>query len=96
MTIRDYHLVMKTVRIAELKAKLSAYLHEVRRGHVFTVLDRDTPVARLVPMARPPEPLPVRMPLAGAERPGDLKFPRMPALDVDAVRLLLELRQNQR
>ena len=40
---------MRTVNIATLKAKLSYYLGEVRRGGEFLVLDRKTPVARVVP-----------------------------------------------
>lgn len=38
------------VKISELKAKLSAYLSAVRRGTTVTILDRRTPVARLVPL----------------------------------------------
>ena len=34
---------MKTVRIAELKARLSEYLRAVRRGETIAVLDRETP-----------------------------------------------------
>lgn len=49
MTRDDHHLVMQTVRIAELKARLSQYLRRVRRGHPITILDRDTPIARIVP-----------------------------------------------
>ena len=51
MTYRDYNVVMKTVRIAELKARLSEHLKWVRKGRTLTVLDRDTPVARIVPYA---------------------------------------------
>ena len=40
---------MKTAKIAELKANLSAYLSEVRKGEVVVVCDRATPIARLVP-----------------------------------------------
>jgi len=43
-------MVMK-VNISELKTRLSAYLHRVRRGETLTVLDRKTPVARIVPHA---------------------------------------------
>jgi prevent-host-death family protein len=39
----------KTVSIAELRARLSAYLRAVRKGQHVTVFDRDGPVARLVP-----------------------------------------------
>ena len=40
---------MDTVSVAELKAKLSHYLREVREGRSFTVLSRDIPVATLGP-----------------------------------------------
>jgi prevent-host-death family protein len=41
---------MKQVRIAELKARLSEYLRAVRNGETIAVLDRDTPVAQIVPV----------------------------------------------
>src|SRR4051794_1244165 len=40
---------MKTVGIKQLKAQLSEYVREVRRGEVFLVTDRDTVVAELRP-----------------------------------------------
>ena len=42
---------MTSVSISELKANLSRYLREVRRGGEVQVLDRGAPVARLVPAA---------------------------------------------
>ena len=42
-------MVMK-VGIAALKARLSEHLRAVRKGRTITVLDRDTPVARIVPL----------------------------------------------
>lgn len=50
MTITGHHVVMTQVGIAELKANLSRFLRRVRRGESVIVLDRDTPVARLVPI----------------------------------------------
>ena len=44
-------VTMSTVSISELKANLSRYLREVRRGGEVQVLDRGAPVARLVPAA---------------------------------------------
>jgi prevent-host-death family protein len=41
---------MKTVRIAELKNNLSRYVDHVRAGGSVLVLDRNRPVARLVPL----------------------------------------------
>lgn len=40
---------MNTVKIADLKNNLSRHLARVRQGAEITVLDRATPVARLVP-----------------------------------------------
>lgn len=41
---------MKRARIAELKNNLSRYLEHVRGGGSVLVLDRDEPVARIVPL----------------------------------------------
>ncbi len=48
-----YTLVMKTVNISELKARLSAHIQLVRGGEEVVVCDRNRPVARIVPC--PPE-----------------------------------------
>lgn len=42
---------MSTASVSELKARLSAYLREVRQGGEVQVLDRGKPIARLVPLA---------------------------------------------
>ena len=43
---------MKSVRIAELKDRLSFYLNEVRTGQEILIRDRDTPIARILPITR--------------------------------------------
>jgi antitoxin (DNA-binding transcriptional repressor) of toxin-antitoxin stability system len=43
---------MKTVSVSELKANLSRYLRDVRRGSEIQVLDRGVPVARLTQPGR--------------------------------------------
>src|SRR6266571_3767357 len=48
---------MNVVKIAELKSRLSEYLRRVRRGHPLTVMDRETPIARIVPYESGPGPL---------------------------------------
>lgn len=45
---------MTKVNIADLKNNLSRYLARVREGAELTVLDRDTPVARIIPFAPRP------------------------------------------
>ena len=41
---------MTTVSISELKANLSRYVREIRHGGEVQVIERGTPVARLVPV----------------------------------------------
>lgn len=96
MTISDYLVVMKNVRIAQLKARLSEHLREVRRGSHYTVMDRETPVARLVPYAPEGESLRVRKPLRRFSSLQRVPLPSPLRLDVDAVALLLEERQIER
>lgn len=76
--------------VSELKAHLSSYLAEVRRGHSVVVCDRAIPIARLIPYEPDdeegfqvqPASLPVR----------DLKKVRAvrPKRPIDVVRLLRE------
>lgn len=96
MTIYDYLLVMTSVRVALLKSRLSEYLRRVRNGHEITVLDRDTPIARIVPYRAQPTRLKVRMPAPDAPRLQDV--PLLPPLEIegDIVTLLLEERQMDR
>jgi prevent-host-death family protein len=42
---------MKSVKIAELKDRLSEHLRSVERGAEVTVTDRSRPIARIVPIA---------------------------------------------
>ena len=96
VTSHDYLVTMNTVRIADLKARLSAHLRAVRRGRSLTVLDRDTPVARLVPFAREGDTLTVRSPRPGAPRLHRIPLPPPLRLSVDVIALLEEERQRDR
>ena len=60
MTKYSHHEVMTTAMVSELKAKLSGYLAEVRQGNTITVCDRQTPIARIVPLDAAPGGLEVR------------------------------------
>jgi prevent-host-death family protein len=42
---------MKNARISELRDKLSEYLARVRKGETVIVYDRNTPIARIDPIA---------------------------------------------
>jgi prevent-host-death family protein len=93
MTSHVYLLVMNTVGIAELKARLSDYLRAVRRGHTLTVLDRDTAVACLIPYVGDASAIQVRSPRAGAPRLQRVPLPPPLRLKVDVVGLLADERQ---
>jgi prevent-host-death family protein len=89
-------MVMKRAKIAELKARLSEYLRDVRTGRPLVVMDRNTPVARLVPYAPEGEPLVVRAPLGKSPSLQRVPLPRPLETGVDVVDLLLEERQGER
>lgn len=95
MTIDDYHVTMKSVRIAELKARLSEHLRYVRRGHVLTILDRDRPVAKVVPIDEGSS-LTVRVPALNAAKLRDVPIPRATRVARDPVAVLLEDREGGR
>jgi prevent-host-death family protein len=86
----------ETVGIADLKSRLSEYLREVRRGHSITVLDRETPVARIVPYEPTASGLASRPPAAGAPAPGRVALPPPLGTEIDVLELLREERQGQR
>ena len=88
-------MVMKQVRIAELKSRLSEYLRAVRRGETIAVLDRETPVAQIVPV-RDRATLSVRKPAAGTPAPNRVRLPKPSKLKIDVVELLLDERQSHR
>ena len=96
MTIYGYNVVMKRVGTAELKAKLSAYLRAVRRGDTVTVLDRNEPIARIVPYEAGPG-LRIRRPADGGRaRLAEIPLPPPLGLKTDVVSLLLEDRRTGR
>ena len=79
-----------------MKARLSEYLRRVRRGDVVTVLDRETPIARIVPHGDDAHRLTVRHPRPAAPPVSRVSLPPPLKVDVDAVALLLEERQGGR
>jgi antitoxin (DNA-binding transcriptional repressor) of toxin-antitoxin stability system len=81
---------MSNVRIADLKAHLSEHLRSVRNGGTLTVLDRDTPIARIVPFTAPP--LEVRK---AQRRVRDLKRPPKATKRTDSLAVLLEDRRRR-
>lgn len=98
MTTHSHLLVMSKSRVgvAELKARLSEYLRNVRKGRELTIYDRDQPIARVVPYVGESGPLVVREPIRRYSSLGDIELPPPATLEVDAVALLLEDRNRGR
>jgi prevent-host-death family protein len=85
---------MKRAKVSDLKARLSGYLAEVRRGQIVEVCDRQTPVARIVPIERDATSLqvdePLR-PLSDLRRVKPIRLRRR----IDVGRLLRESRDQR-
>ena len=93
MVTHDYHEAMKSVGTAQLKAHLSEHLRAVRQGETITVLDRDQPIARIVPVRKAGSGLVVH------EARGSIHdIPILPPLPLgkDVVEALLEERADRR
>ena len=88
-------MVMKRLKIAEFRAKLSEHLRAVRRGETLVVTDRETPIARVVPFEAGTEVLAVRKPL-GRVALQKVPLPPRRRIKGDIVSLLLEERQGER
>ena len=85
---------MTRVKVSELKARLSAYLAEVRVGGEVLVYDRATPIARLVPFNEERDDVHV---IPESNTPAALRRlkgvrPRKP---INLGKLLAELRQDR-
>jgi antitoxin (DNA-binding transcriptional repressor) of toxin-antitoxin stability system len=87
-------MTMKAVNIAELKTHLSRHLREVRAGRVLTVLDRNTPIARLAPIETNDD-IVITPPAERVSSLGAVKLPPPAKLRVDVVALLLDDRRKR-
>ena len=98
LVFSGHHVVMSihdetVVRIAEFKARLSQYLRNVRRGRPVTLMDRETPIARIVPYPSESGGLIIRKPVREAK---DLRLPPPLRKQVNSLKLLMEDRQGWR
>ena len=84
---------MKTVRIAELKDRLSYHLRAVEAGAEVEVTDRDRPIARIVPVGRR-RGVELRPPVRSFASIRDRTYPPVDPR-IDSTRLLAEERQGR-
>ena len=92
MTFYDYYVVMKGIGTADFKAHLSQHLRAVREGETLTILDRRTPIAKVVPIHDGETELVVR-PASGNLQ--DIPIPTPSNLGFDIVSLLREEREDR-
>ena len=85
---------MKRAKVSELKARLSAYLAEVRGGDTVIVCDRNTPIARLVPYDDDTDGFVVNEPRRAASTLGTVRGVK-PRRRIDMVRLLRTSRDQR-
>lgn len=83
------------VQIANLKSRLSEHLRTVRGGQPLIVMDRKTPIARIVPYEEGPVGIVIRKRKEGAPRFEDIPLP--PPLDrrIDIQKYLDEERADR-
>ncbi|MEK7403627.1 MAG: hypothetical protein AAB225_00825 [Acidobacteriota bacterium] len=83
---------MRKVRIAELKSRLSEHLRAVKQGQTITVLERDSPIARITPLESRRSPLVIRPRSARAAALADIRLPAPLKLKTDILALLAQER----
>jgi prevent-host-death family protein len=82
---------MKKVGIADLKAHLSHHLRSVRGGRTITIVDRNTPVAQIVPYDVVGA-LEIRR---ATRKPGELRLPAPLASATNSLTVLLQDRVSR-
>ena len=95
---------MSAVSVTELKARLSEYLREIKRGGEVRVLERGIPIARLTAIENAIESLPEevaqrrqRLIASGVLVPGAGKLDPIPPMEIDSglVDALAEEREDR-
>lgn len=87
-------MVMRRVKIAELKDRLSEHLRAVEKGAEVVVTDRDRPIARIVPLLQPGRRVRVLQPSSTFSSIRDRRRTRA-GWAISSTELLLEERQQR-
>ncbi len=81
-----------TVKIAQFKAHLAKYLRDVRNGHSITILDRNTPIAKVISYQVSPGRLAIRKATRSVK---DVKLPPPLRKKIDVLTVLKEERRER-
>lgn len=85
------------VKIAELKSHLSEYLNKIRKGKQITVLDRNTPIALIIPFpTRPPSQVDCTEPEEDPSLLSKMKGKRFGKPNRTSLELLMEDREERK
>jgi prevent-host-death family protein len=82
---------MNRVGVADLKAHLSQHLRRVKGGRTLIILDRNTPIARIVPFG-PSGPIELR---GATRKAASVRRAKPTTPPTDSLRLLLEDRAGR-
>ena len=88
------YLAMRQVKIAELKNRLSEHLRAVENGAEVIVMDRNRPIARIVPLPPPGRRIRLLQPSRNSPEIRDRRRSRA-GWQVTSTELLLEERQER-
>lgn len=87
---------MKSVKIAQFKSELAKYLRYVRKGEEVIVMDRLTPIARVLPMeASGRSGLELEEPLEPSKSVFEISLEPISGIRTDSLRFLQEERGNR-
>lgn len=87
---------MKSVKIAQFKTELGKYLRFVRKGEEVVVMDRSTPIARVLPFETKNESgLEIEEPLDASKSVFDICLEPVHGVKTDSLKFLMEERGNR-
>ncbi|MBI2605818.1 MAG: type II toxin-antitoxin system prevent-host-death family antitoxin [Deltaproteobacteria bacterium] len=87
---------MKSVKIAQFKAELGKYLRFVRRGEEVVVMDRSTPIARVLPLETKGEGgLEIEEPLEASKSVFEISLDPVRGVKTNSLKFLMEERGNR-
>ncbi len=87
---------MKSVKIAQFKAELGKFLRFVRQGEEVVVLDRSTPIARVLPFeTKDNNDLEIEEPLESSKSVFEISLDPVRGIKTDSLRFLAEERGHR-
>ncbi|MCX7117341.1 MAG: hypothetical protein NTW94_05465 [Legionellales bacterium] len=86
---------MKSVNIATFKAEMGKYLGYIRQGEEVIVLDRNHPLARVLPFKHAGQKIEIEAPLEHSKNLVEFHFDPIQTVNTDSLAFLLEERGSR-